>query len=115
MALPGCKCEKTAKFLESIGAKHTARMHARDAANKSGHWTVEDWLIHMREEENHLNPILREWGMGVAADVIEREHRVLRTQLRGNGTMDATLLTRHSRFEDEIIEELQRRMASRHR
>lgn len=112
MKLP-CDCRETVEFLYQIGAKHAAEMHRRAAEGIQAHVTTSDVILHAREEEEFFTPLLRKYGMGEQAARIEREHRDKILPDLDRGYIDEVFFAAHSKFEDECVRELKRRMAAR--
>lgn len=99
----GCNCSKALTLLIKLGAIHTARMHAADAAKSPNNWMPEDWYAHMEEEERLFFPLL---PAAVAAQMIE-EHHKFRTELKIYGRIQSdTILEQHSNAENAWAEYL---------
>lgn len=108
----GCRCQKTAAFMASLGAKHAAKMHSALAGSGKGTglWSRKDWLTHFDEEERYLVPLLRQYGFNKDADRIVHEHVMMRPNLIRYGVIDDRLLDAHSKLEDDAVEKLMARM-----
>lgn len=99
----GCNCSKALTLLIKLGAIHTARMHAADAAKSPNNWMPEDWYAHMEEEERLFFPLL---PAAVAAQMIE-EHHKFANELKIYGRIQSdTILEQHSDSENTWAEYL---------
>ncbi len=93
--LATCNCDEMKKLLREFGAKNLV--------------AGPDLKPHFRDEENHVIPLMRVYGLGAEADRIVREHRALEGAKLG-ATRDR-LLSMHAAFEDRCVVELKRRIA----
>lgn len=104
MALPACKCRKVIETLKRLGARHAAYMHDLAARGVPHEWTREDWLLHFREEEVLLFPLLIARGHGPLVRKLAGEHAFFRNELTQYGRIvSLDRMDKHAEIEDQAV------------
>lgn len=98
-----CNCPQAITLLMRIGAPVSAQMHAAEAEKSTTEWTTQDWLCHMREEEERLFPLLPP----LVAEKLAQDHNRFRMELSIYGDIKSvTLLGMHFDSEEEWCQAL---------
>ncbi len=93
-----CDCPLVLGFLNEIGAKHSAKMHA----NPDHPWTDIDWLMHFAEEERYLFPL---FPPAVVRTLLS-QHQEFRRQISLGRPVSKRLLDKHGALEDAEMAKL---------
>ena len=108
--MAGCACKRMSALLRRLGARHAAAMHAKLGAQ----WSMQDWLVHFREEEDLIFPEMyrlcrtepRHRHLCGVVDRLLAEHQMFRQQI-AEGRLDKAALERHAQLEDKYVLELE--------
>ena len=76
----GCGCELCSAVMAAMDLPHAARMHAGRAAANPNAWPGQDWIEHMREEDDGLFRVL-----DVVADEVETTVERMRQMVARGG------------------------------
>jgi hypothetical protein len=98
-----CPCKTAIALLVRLGAVHTAKMHAKGAAENPDQWSEQDWGLHMLEEEKLFFPLL---PAHVSRQFVQ-EHELFRQEFKKFGKIKSLdVLKAHSARENMWAEKL---------